>query len=76
MAARTALLDEALDLPADERAEIAVKLLDSLGDKSAEDVTSAWDVEIRRRVGRMLEGHATASAWPEARARILGRLAR
>lgn len=76
MAARTTLLDEALDLPADERAELAVKLLDSLGDKSEAEVTAAWDAEVRKRVGRMLDGEAKATAWPEARARILERIAR
>jgi putative addiction module component (TIGR02574 family) len=76
MAARTTLLDEALDLPADERAELAAELLESLPDHGGHDITEAWGAEIRKRVGRMLDGDATAASWPEARARILARLAR
>jgi putative addiction module component (TIGR02574 family) len=76
MAARTTLLDEALDLPADERAELAVKLLDSLAEESDRGVIDAWDAEIRRRVVRMLDGDAKTSPWTDVRARILERLAR
>jgi putative addiction module component (TIGR02574 family) len=79
MAARTTLLDEALDLPIDERVELAAKLLESLPEQppvEAGEVEAAWATEIRRRVGRMLDGEATASSWPDARTRILARLAR
>jgi putative addiction module component (TIGR02574 family) len=76
MAARTTLLDEALDLPVDERVELAVKLLDSVDEQGRQDVTAAWDAEIRKRVGRMLDGDAKVSSWSHARARILDRLAR
>ena len=76
MAARTTLLDEALDLPADERADLAVKLLESLPEAPEGDVATAWDAEIRRRVGRMLDGEAKGSSWSEVRARVLERLAR
>ena len=69
-------LDEALNLPPDERAELAMKLLDSLDDNSDAELSSAWDAEIRKRVGRMLDGSSKAAAWPEARARILERLSR
>ena len=76
MAARTTLLDEALDLPADERAELAVKLIDSLTQQGDRAVADAWETEIRRRVGRMLDGEAKTSSWSDVRTRILARLPR
>jgi putative addiction module component (TIGR02574 family) len=76
MASRTTLLDEALDLPADERADLAVKLLESLPEAPEGEVATAWDAEIRKRVGRMLDGEAKGSSWSDVRARVLERLAR
>lgn len=76
MAARTTLLEEALDLPADERAELAVKLIDSLTEQGYRDVADAWDTEIRARVRTMLDGDAKTSSWTDVRARILDRIAR
>src|SRR5687767_7141854 len=68
MAARTTLLDEALDLPADERVELAVKLLESVDAQGSCRVSGAWGAEIGTRVGRALGGHAGAAAWSGARA--------
>ena len=73
MVARTTLLDEALDLPADERAELAVKLIASLAEPRDRAVTDAWETELRRRVGRMLDGDAKTSSWSDVRTRVLGR---
>lgn len=42
------LLDEALQLSPEERAEVAAKLLASLEEKQ-EDVQAAWAAEIARR---------------------------
>lgn len=75
MAARATLFDEALNLPTDERVELAVKLLDSVGQQAHDVHHAAWDAEIRKRVGRMLDGDANVSSWADARARILDRLA-
>jgi putative addiction module component (TIGR02574 family) len=52
MSARADLMAEALRLPADERAELATTLLDSLeddDDESDDGVAAAWDAEIERR---------------------------
>lgn len=75
MAARITLLDEALNLPDDERVELAVKLLDSVTERGNGSVSPAWEAEIRQRVGRMLDGDAKTSSWSDARTRILDRLA-
>lgn len=53
-----ALLQEALALPATERAEVATELLASLDSPSPEDlaaVQAAWAKEIERRARRVLE---------------------
>ncbi len=76
VAARTTLLDEALDLPADERAELAVKLIDSLTEHDDRNVADAWETEIRRRVLRTLDGDAKTFSWSDVRTRILARLPR
>lgn len=76
MVMRRTLLDEALDLPADERADLAVKLLESLPEQREGEVAASWDAEIRKRVGGMLDGDAKASSWADVRARVLERLAR
>ena len=71
-----ALLREALNLPPDERADVAAELLASLDD-SAEDpatVEVAWAKEIERRARRVLSGESTGQAWEEVRNRIAKRL--
>ena len=62
------LYDTALQLPDSERAELAAKLIESLDT----DVDTAWDTEIKRRIGELDSGEVTAVPWPEARRIILG----
>ena len=69
-------MDEALELPADERAELAAKLLDSLEPSAEPHLSEAWEREIRTRVQRVLSGDAKGSPWSEVRERILRRLPR
>lgn len=65
------VLDEALKLEPDERASVAVELLESLEvapDESA-DVEAAWAAEIERRARRVLKGESSGAPWDEVRRR-------
>lgn len=64
------VLQDALDLPERNRAEIAAKLLESLDDDSDQDVDEAWAAEIERRCAALDAGEAVTSDWNEFRARI------
>jgi putative addiction module component (TIGR02574 family) len=77
MAARvTPLLDEALDLPKDERAELAAKLVASLDDEPGGDVAKAWEDEIGRRVDRVASGEAQGIPWEQVRDELRRRVTR
>ncbi len=70
---RTELLHEALELDADERADLAAELLASLDGPPDAEAASAWTDEIRRRVDRPLAGESPARPWPELREELRGR---
>jgi putative addiction module component (TIGR02574 family) len=70
------LLDEALKLPANERARLAGELLRSLEDEQEEplaqaDYDAAWGSVIERRVREVETGEVTPVPWPVARRQIL-----
>jgi putative addiction module component (TIGR02574 family) len=65
------LLEEALHLPAEERAALAGALIESLDPEVDEDVEAAWSAEIRRRLDKVDAGVAKTVPWSEARRRIL-----
>lgn len=56
------LLDEALELSAPERAEMAAKLLESL-DEAQDDVAGAWADEIATRVSAARAGELESTDW-------------
>lgn len=65
------ILDSALDLPNDQRAWIAEKLIESLDTETfADDVAEAWHEEIRRRLDRVLAGEVTGRRWEDVSADI------
>lgn len=64
------LLNEALTLPTDERAELAAELIASLDGPADPDVESAWAAEIERRAAKVLSGESNGSPWEEVRSRI------
>jgi putative addiction module component (TIGR02574 family) len=64
------LLDEALRLPEEDRAEIAVKLIESLDGNPDDDVDATWAQEIERRCAAVDAGEAVTSDWEEVRSRI------
>lgn len=70
-----ALLEEALTLPAKERAQLAAKLLRSLDDEDDDtfdqaEYDAAWGDEIARRMKALDDGTVQAVPWEEARRRI------
>ena len=50
------LQEAALELPPDERAELAQKLLLSLDDPSEDELAEAWLSEAKRRAGELERG--------------------
>ena len=73
--AKARLLEEALQLPPDQRAELAGDLLATLEpDTPSEQRTEAeWIAEIERRARAAMAGSPGVS-WLEARAQIQSRL--
>jgi putative addiction module component (TIGR02574 family) len=70
------LLNRALALTAEERAELASSLLESLdGPPDApEAVEAAWNEEIARRIEDLDSGKAKTVPWEEVRQRISSKL--
>lgn len=72
-----ALLRDALVLPAAERAELALKLMESLDGESTVDVEAAWAAEVTRRVEALRRGEAqsrpAAEVFHAARERLANR---
>ena len=70
------LLDQALELSADERAILAAHLWASLERESDPDVEAAWADEIRRRLARIESGEDQLIPWEEVRAELRAKLSR
>jgi len=64
------LLDEALLLPEDKRAELAARLIESLDGETDDDVDGAWAEEIERRCAALDSGQAVTSDWETVRDRL------
>ena len=61
MAAFDAVLDQALQLPDEERGKLAARLLESLGPEDGDELSSdewdaEWSAELARRVREVREG--------------------
>ncbi|XYI03224.1 addiction module protein [Sorangium sp. So ce1128] len=67
------LLDEAMKLPESERRVLALRLLESVGDDSPEDIERAWVEEARKRLDDVRSGRSQPVPWDEARGRIFAR---
>ena len=66
------LLREAMQLPAEDRAAIAGKLIESLDSAVDPDAEEAWGHEIAERIADAESGKTKPIPWPEARRLILG----
>lgn len=64
------LLNEALQLPENERAEVAARLIESLDRDKEAEVDAAWAAEIERRCAELDAGRTTTSNWEDVRRRI------
>lgn len=64
------LINEALQLGAEERSAVVVALLDSLDGDDDAGVARAWAEEIRQRKADLRSGAAASAPWAEARARL------
>jgi putative addiction module component (TIGR02574 family) len=70
-----ALLHDALDLDAAERAEVAAALLESLEPAANEDeIEQAWREEVTRRVAMLDSGQVELIPWEQVRNELLARL--
>jgi putative addiction module component (TIGR02574 family) len=63
------ILNEALKLEPNDRASVAVELLESLEAEPSEkdDVEAVWAAEIERRARRVLQGKSAGTEWDEIR---------
>jgi putative addiction module component (TIGR02574 family) len=59
------LLQTALGLPPNDRAEIAASLIHSLDDEADADVDAAWAEEINRRIESIDNGQVQLIPWDE-----------
>jgi hypothetical protein len=65
------LLDDALQLPLADRAEMAAELLASMDGEPDADVEAVWAAEIEQRARRAIAGESTGGDWADVRGRIL-----
>jgi len=59
------LLQKAMSLPDEERAELASSLIDSLDPTVDEDAEVAWQQEISRRMDQIKAGKVNTIPWRE-----------
>jgi hypothetical protein len=72
------VLQEALALPDQDRADVAARLLASLeplDDEDAASVRAAWGHELGRRARRALSGEDVGEDWATVRRRLADELA-
>jgi putative addiction module component (TIGR02574 family) len=70
------VLDEALDLSEEERAEVAFELVASLDGPADSGAEAAWAAEIDRRARRVHADPEGGQDWQSARAEIDSKLRR
>jgi putative addiction module component (TIGR02574 family) len=68
------LLQKALSLSDEERAELAGSLIESLDPTIDEPAEAAWNQEIARRINDLNSGKAKTISWGAVRARISSKL--
>jgi putative addiction module component (TIGR02574 family) len=66
------LFEAAQALSAEERAILALQLLDSVGEPPL-DIKRAWRDEVSQRLAGIDAGRARLATWDEARGRIFAR---
>jgi putative addiction module component (TIGR02574 family) len=69
------VLADALELPAEDRLDVAAELLASVDSEADPGWEAAWVAECDRRMAEVENGSVQPVSWPEARERIRSRLA-
>lgn len=64
------LYEEASELSAEQRAELAGLLLESLEEERDPDADEAWAAEIERRMADYRAGRVKTLSWQEVRAHL------
>ena len=64
------VLEEALKLTANERAEVAEQLIASLDEAPDTDVEQAWQEEIQKRLQQLERGEVKTIPWEEVQRRL------
>jgi putative addiction module component (TIGR02574 family) len=64
------VLEEALKLSPDERAEVAEQLIASLEEAPDIDVEQAWQEEVQRRIQQIERGEVKTIPWEEVQRRL------
>ena len=75
MATSEEIFRDAVALPPDARAELTKRLIASLADDVAPEITTAQLAEVRRRIAEVESGEAALIAGDEALARVRNLLA-
>lgn len=68
------VLKRALALPAEDRAELAGSLLESLDVGQDPDAETVWQQEVARRIQDLDSGKVKAIPWAEVRRRVAAKL--
>jgi putative addiction module component (TIGR02574 family) len=68
------LLQRALSLSEEERADLACSLMESLDSLVDENAETLWNEEISRRIDELDSGKTATVSWDEVRRRISTRL--
>lgn len=74
MSSRNDVLAKALQLPQEELADLAKRLIASLDEPADEDVETAWLAEVERRLQDIDRGTAKLEPWDAVRERLASRL--
>jgi putative addiction module component (TIGR02574 family) len=61
------LLQKALALPENDRAELAGNLISSLDTAVDADIDAAWQQEVARRLSEVQSGEVKTASWEEVR---------
>jgi putative addiction module component (TIGR02574 family) len=65
------VLADGLQLPEDERGDVAARLIESLETNGDMEIEAAWSAEIQKRIQELRQGKVKPLSWPEARRMIL-----
>lgn len=66
------ILSEALQMPTEDRASMAQRLIASLDDVTDEGVEIAWQQEVNRRLAEAESGKVAFLSWEEVRQQLRG----